>query len=163
MKVCNIIAMGFFCILIVGCSETMETSQGRHLIDAELVNSYNDIAVQNAIISQHTLFPYHFVKNGAELNELGERDLAVLANHFMEHPGQLNIRRSDSSMDPYQARVDFVLDRLKKAGIDTERIRISDGMPGGSGMLSEKVLVILEEERKGSSKRASTGYRARIR
>lgn len=151
MKVCNIIAMGFLCILIVGCSETMETSQGRHLIDAELVNSYNDIAVQNAIVSQHTLFPYHFVKNGAELNELGERDLAVLANHFMEHPGQLNIRRSDSSMAPYQARVDFVLDRLKKAGIDTERIRISDGMPGGSGMLSEKVLVILEEERKGSS------------
>ena len=159
MKLYMIITMGFFCILIVGCSETVEKSQDRHLINSELINSYNDIAVQNAIISQHTLFPYHFVKNGAALNELGQRDFGVLTKYFMKHPGHLNIRRNDSSMDLYQARVNFVLEKLKEAGIDAEQIRISDGMPGGPGMPSERVLLILQEAYKASSTKTSTTFR----
>ena len=51
MKLYMIITMGFFCILIVGCSETVEKSQDRHLINSELINSYNDIALQNEVAS----------------------------------------------------------------------------------------------------------------
>ena len=161
MKVYMIIMMCFLVFLMVGCPETVEKNLDEHLINSELINSYYDTALENAIISQHTLFPYHFVKNGAELNELGQRDLSVLTKYFMKHPGKLNIRRNDCSMDLYRGRVKFVLDKLEKAGIDGEQIRISDGMPGGSGMPSERVLIILQDAYKTSSTKTSTTYKSR--
>ena len=156
MKLRRIVTMSLFCVLMVGCRENVEKSSDRRLINTELVNSLNDIEIQNAIISQHTLFPYHFVKNGAELNELGQRDFAILARHFMEHPGHLNIRRNNIPADLYEARVNLVLDRLKEAGINTERISVSDDMPGGSGMASERILIILENAYKGTPAKTTT-------
>ncbi|MHC4457655.1 MAG: hypothetical protein ACYS0I_11310 [Planctomycetota bacterium] len=156
MKVCTIIMMCFLAFLLVGCSETTEKKLDMHLINSELINSYNDIALENAIITQHTLFPYHFVNNAAELNELGQRDMGVLTKNFLKNPGKLNIRRNDCSMELYRARVKFVLDVLKDAGIDAEQIRISDGMPGGAGMPSQQVLLILEDADKTPSITTST-------
>ena len=147
-----------FCILTVGCQEDMEESPNNHLINSQLVNSYNDIAMQNAIVSQHTLFTYHFVTNGAELNELGRRDLAALTSHFMNHAGHLNVRRQNTPADLYEARVNLVHARLQEAGIDMERMSISDDMPGGTGMTSERILVILEQPSKGASSGTSTTF-----
>lgn len=158
MKPYTITTIALFGILLVGCSKTLEQDQDRYSINSELINTYNDIAVQNAIISQHTLYPYHFVKNSAELNELGLRDFGVLATHFMKNPGQLNIRRDGVSMDIYHTRLEFVIDKLKEAGIDTEKISIADGMPGGSGMLSKKIIFILDEKYKTSSKISKGSY-----
>lgn len=138
------------CILTSGCQQSTEQGPDKHLVNSRLIHSYNDTAIENAIISQHTLFPYHFVQNRAELNELGQRDLAVLAGHFMKHPGSLNIRRHEITAELYEARVNFVRERLRQAGINVERMSISDGMPGGSGMASERVLTILEEETQGT-------------
>ena len=146
-----IIMTVLFCILTIGCQENMEESPNKHLINSQLVNSYNDIAMQNAIVTQHTLFPYHFVTDGAELNELGRRDLAALTSHFMNHAGHLNIRRQNTPADIYEARVNMVHARLQEAGIDMERMSISDDMPGGSGITSERILVILEQKSKGAS------------
>lgn len=139
-----------FCILTLGCEPSAEQGPDKQLVNRRLINSYNDTAIENAIISQHTLFPYHFVQNGAELNELGQRDLAVLAGHFMKHPGNLNIRRYDTAAELYEARVNTVRERLREAGINVERMSISDGMPGGSGMASERVLTILEGKTQGT-------------
>ena len=158
MKLHMMIMTVLFCILTVGCQEDMEKSPSNHLINSQLVNSYNDIAIQNAIVSQHTLFPYHFVKNGAELNELGQRDIAALTSHFMKHPGHLNIRRHNTTADLYEARVNVVHERLQEAGIDMERISISDNMPGGSGVASERILIILEQASKGASSGTSTTF-----
>ncbi len=146
MKIITNIIMMLFCILIVGCQESVEESPDRHLINSQLINSYNDIALENAIISQHTLFPYHFVKNGAELNELGKRDLTVLIRHFLKQSGHLNIRKHNIPTELYEARVESVHIRLQEAGIKMDRITISDDMPGGSGITSESVLIILAEE-----------------
>jgi len=151
MKLGMIIMTVLFCILTIGCQENMEESPNKHLINSQLVNSYNDIAMQNAIVTQHTLFPYHFVTDGAELNELGRRDLAALTSHFMNHAGHLNIRRQNTPADIYEARVNMVHARLQEAGIDMERMSISDDMPGGSGITSERILVILEQKSKGAS------------
>jgi hypothetical protein len=134
----------------------MEKGPDNPMINQQLVKSYNDIAMQNAIISQHTLFPYHFITNGAELNELGRRDIAALTSHFIRYPGKLNIRRHNTAADLYEARVNLVHERLQQAGIDMERIRISDDMPGGSGMTSERVLVILERTPQSSSTTSSS-------
>lgn len=156
MKLITILTMSCMCILIAGCAEEVQKGPDKALINAELMNSFNDIAMQNAIISQHTLYPYHFVNNSAKLNELGQRDLDVLTKHFMENPGQLNIRRHDISSDLYDARVNLVLDQLKEAGIATENISVSDGMPGGPGMPTERILIILEDSGKVDTTRKAT-------
>ncbi len=163
MKLYILITLGLLYLLIAGCTETEQDPFNEQLINTELINTYNDIAIQNAIISQHTLFPYHFVKDGAELNELGQRDLDILAAHLIEHPGLLNVRRDNSSDDLYKTRVDFVLGKLKQAGINTERISISDGMPGGTGMPSESVLTILERSDKISTAKTSTTYKSKAK
>lgn len=151
MKLSMMIMAVLFCVLTVGCQEDTAEAPNDHLINSRLLNSYNDIAIQNAIVSQHTLFPYHFVKNGAELNELGQKDLAALTSHFINYPGHLNIRKHNTAEDLYDARVNMVRERLQQAGIAMERISISDGMPGGSGITSERVLVILERASEGIS------------
>ena len=159
MKMTMITTLVLFCALTVGCQEeNMENPPDERLMNSKLINTYSDIAIQNAIISEHTMFPYHFVKNSAKLNELGKRDLAVLTAHFAENGGHLNIRQLGASADLYGARVDVVRERLKEAGIDMERISISDGMPGGSGMSSEKVLVILEQTPESAGTESSTAY-----
>lgn len=140
-------------VLLMGCEESATERPDERAVNTRLMNSYNDMAVQNAIISQHTLYAYHFVPDGPQLNELGERDLAVLIQHFARNGGSLNIRRHEASPELYQARVNAVRDRLREAGISKERVSISDSMPGGSGMASETVLVILES--KGVSAPAS--------
>jgi len=158
MKLSMITMIILFCVLTVGCQENMEESPNKHLINSQLVNSYNDIAMQNAIVTQHTLFPYHFVTNGAELNELGRRDLAALTSQFMNHAGHLNIRRQNTPADLYEARVNMVHARLQEAGIDMKRMSISDDMPGGTGITSERILVILEQASKGASSGTSTTF-----
>ena len=163
MKLSMILTVVLFCISMIGCQESVEESPDKHLINSQLLNSYYDIAMQNAIISQHTLFPYHFVKNGSELNELGQRDLAVLTKHFMQYAGNLNVRRHNTPAELYEARVNVVRERMRKAGIDIERISISDDMPGGSGMASERILIILEKAGEGVSTGTSTTFRSGTR
>lgn len=148
-----VIVTVLLCILIIGCQENVQQDSSHRLVNVQLVRSYNDIAIQNAIVSQHTLFPYHFVTDGAELNELGQRDLAALTSHFIKHPGHLNIRRHNTPAALYEARVNVVHERLLEAGVDAKRISISDDMPGGTGITSERVLTILEK----APVRASTG------
>ena len=162
MKNCTIMLMCVICVVMAGCQgnakEPNPSELDRSRINVGLVNSYNDLAMQNAIITQHTLYPYHFVKNGAELNELGRRDLAILAGHFKENPGRLNVRYDGLAMDIYTARVNLVLEGLKKAGVDAKRITISDGMPGGSGMASERMLKILAAAEANNTKTTSGTY-----
>jgi len=164
MKFCKVVMMSLFFVLMVGgCNENAETGLDKHLINTELVKSVNNIAIENAIISQHTLFPYHFVKNGAMLNELGERDFSVLMRHFTEHTGVLNIRRNSIQQELYDARVKLIVNKLEKAGVDTERMSISDGMPGGPGMSSEKIVTILEKIKEEPQRQMTTTDRTRMR
>ena len=69
---------GIICLaafLLAGCEEEQKAARvDQKKLDIELVNTLNNIQVENAIITQHTLYPYHFVTDGAGLNDLGERD-----------------------------------------------------------------------------------------
>jgi len=146
MKVKTTILVILFYVLLSGCNENKVQNPDKSLINAQLIQTYNDMALENAIIAQHTLYPYHFIQNGAGLNELGKRDLGILINHFVTSPGFLNIRKSDTPSDLYASRVEFVYQQLQKAGLNTDKINITDEMPGGSGIASETILVILEKE-----------------
>ena len=114
-----------------------------------LMNTVNDMAMRNAIVRQRTLFPYHFAVNGAALNELGQHDLAVLAGHYKQNPGHINIRRGGATKQLYDARAATVMQILRKAGINTRRMKATDLPPSGDGLASEQVLVIVQGKQAG--------------
>jgi hypothetical protein len=145
-----VLIMSFVCVVVLcGCQEkqqaepTVDTSQ----VNRKIVDTYSDLAIQNAIIAQHTLYPYHFINNSAQLNGLGERDLSVLVQHFHDNPGQLVLQQGGTESLLYQSRAQTVYEKLLQGGIPDEKIRITDGMPGGNGMASNSMIEILETEK----------------
>jgi hypothetical protein len=162
MRRYGVLAVCLVCSLGGGCQENLHESQGDRNLDVELVNTLNDLGVENAVVAQHTLYPYHFAANGEELNELGHRDLAVLARHFAKHEGTLNVRRGETAPELYEARLTYIIEELKNAGVDTGRMVIADGMPGGPGMPSERVVTIMKKAAETSGSAQSTSYSGTI-
>lgn len=142
--------------LVCGCQERTSREEASKRFDMELVNTLNNVGVEQAILAQHTLYPYHFVTDGEELNQLGQHDLDVLARHFRQYAGTLNIRPGEVPAQLYEARVVHVAERLKQAGVEADRVNIADGMPGGTGMSSERAVIILAATAGGSGR--SRGY-----
>jgi hypothetical protein len=149
-------------VLALGCHAPHPTAE--HDVGVAENKYLNDTAIGNAIIAQRTLYPYHFIPDAPTVNELGEHDLGVLTEHFKRHPGKLNVRRGATPEDLYQSRVDYVAGRLSQAGVNLGPIE--DGSPGGEGMLSERVLTVLEKsyEKEGQGDQGgdmgATGARA---
>ncbi len=137
-------------------SSTPEPAQ-QQAADAWMVAQVRDAAIVNAVVAQHTLFPYHFVANGDQLNELGARDLAVLAAHFRAQPGALSVRRGAAPEELYAARVQTVRKMLADAGVDAARLTLHDAPAGGSGMSSERVVQILALEARTTDASAGGG------
>ena len=144
MKHFTILILSSATIAALGCEKVEHAMDDPRSLNAAMLNSYNVAAVDHAIIRQHTLYPFHFVTDGAQLNELGRREVDVLAGHFKDFPGALNVRRGKADNALYEARSRTVVDALAKAGVDVERMMVSDGLPGGDGVVSERVLIIQE-------------------
>ncbi len=128
------------------CNSPQWPEQRREVMNAWSVNEYQRDSIEAAIVSQHTLYPYHFVQNGADLNELGARDLSVLAEHYRDNPGTLKVRRADTASDLYNSRLATVSALLVEHGVDTDRVKINNGPAGGDGVSSERMLIILDEK-----------------
>ncbi len=130
-------------------ADALARDQAARELDAEMVTGVRDAAVKNGIIAQRTIFPYHFVPDAATLNELGRRDLAVLAEHFQAAAdgAALNIRRGGVVDALYDARVRAVTDELGRSGIPDGKLRIADALLGGDGMASDRVTIVLERDR----------------
>jgi len=153
-----ILAVGLVCVvLLYGCQEQQADPNPVNAseVNRKIVSTYSDLMIQNAIITQHTLYPYHFVNNSALLNDLGEKDLAVLIEHFLENPGKLIFRQGETEPLLYQGRVLTVYEKMLAAGIADEKIHISDGMPGGEGVSSNVMIEILEDEKSTDMTRGS--------
>ena len=101
-------------------------------------------SLHQAILAQSTFYPYHFVTNASTLNELGWRDLQVLAEHFVAHGGSLSVRRANAPEELYNERVKAGQDALAAAGVEAGRVKISDSLPGGPGTTSERMLEVME-------------------
>ena len=149
MRLYSAIGICLVCGLVGGCQNGAPKPTAEANLDAALVKTLNNIGVENAILTQHTLYPYHFAADAENLNELGSRDFAVLARHFMKHPGVLNIHKGQAGDELYKARVAYVTRSLKEAGVEADRVHLSDGMPGGSGRPSEQVVTILQKPGQG--------------
>jgi hypothetical protein len=106
--------------------------------------SLRDEAIRNALITQHTLYPYHFEQGGAELTDLGRQDLAVLVEHAQRQSGRLNVKQGGISEELYAARLDAVKRALTAGGLDSGRITLVDALPGGDGMPSTTVNQLIQ-------------------
>ena len=149
MKAFVIVTVAALIGVLSGCEIAPDNRATHSAADTLLVRSYADDALRNGIITQHTLYPFHFVANSAELNELGRHDLAILAGHFKRHPGHLNVRRGREDAKLYAQRVQAIVESLKQAGVDAEQMTTGDALPGGEGMSSERVVSILSEKSAG--------------
>ena len=150
MRLKEILAMSVVCVVVFcGCQQEQADTNtvDEDVINRKIVDTYSDLAIQNAIIAQHTLYPYHFVNNGAQLNGLGERDLSVLVQHFQDNPGQLTLQQGGTEERLYQSRFQTVYEKLLAGGIPDGKIKITDGMPGGNGIASNSIIEILETEK----------------
>jgi hypothetical protein len=105
------------------------------------VTTYQDDHVAAAVLSQHTLFPHHFKANSAELNGLGKRDLSILIDHYVENPGSLNIRNSDTPKALYDSRVAAVKEAMTNAGVN---VAIGNDFAGGDGLTGDHVVTVLD-------------------
>lgn len=135
----------------VGCNENPDMGADSPEATSWLVKSYNDVAIENAIIRQHTMLPYHFIQNSDQLNEIGKRDLGILATHFKKHPGRLNVRKGNVAGGLYETRVRTVRDMMAQAGVDIQKVDVQDTLPGGDGMSSDEVVFILTQQTEGDA------------
>jgi hypothetical protein len=55
-----------------------------------------------------------------------------------------------------------VVGQLKLAGVKTDRLSVSDGMPGGTGVSSERMVIILDESENASRATRRTAGTGRI-
>ncbi|MEX0655100.1 MAG: hypothetical protein WD534_03965 [Phycisphaeraceae bacterium] len=110
-----------------------------------------DQQVQNAIVTERTVYPHHFAADSPRLNALGQRQVAVLAAAFRDRPAEglsrMNLSRGEAPDALYRARVQQVHAALAQHGVEPGRIEIVDEVPGGSGIEAERAADALEMDR----------------
>ncbi|MEW6747968.1 MAG: hypothetical protein AB1486_35070 [Planctomycetota bacterium] len=84
------------------------------------------------------------------------RDLDVLTTYYREYSGKLRVQRGGAAADLYAARVRTVKSSLVNGGVDISRIEISEGLPGGDGVDSERAVRLLIAAEKTSTKSSTT-------
>jgi len=144
MKTCLLTVAVAAALALAGCDDSPKVDGMGAVLDPMLVDETQDAQIDSAIIRQQALFPYHFVTGSAQCNELGNRDLAVLADHYRQNPGRLTVRCGDAGADLYAARVKAVTESLARMGVAADRVQIVDVAPGGDGMMSDRVIFIID-------------------
>ena len=99
--------------------------------------------VENKIIAQSTLYPFHFVDNDSRLNAVGRYDLDKIVSHYKEHPGELHVRQGEATPTLYSERITQVVEVLKSTGIKESRINVTDVAPEENPAQGERVIEIL--------------------
>jgi hypothetical protein len=142
--------LGFACgLFLVACAGPYAHDQWvRGERERWVVPTVRDAAVRKAIVVQRTLYPYHFAPDSAELNGLGRKDVDVLIEHFrdLDESGEVNVRRGDTPEPLYAARLESVRRAFLDAAVEPSRIHFRDGVAGGDGMPSGRILEILTSE-----------------
>ena len=144
MKTIHVLILGGLIAAATGCRSPQADMRG---IDSMWSGeSLRAASLNAAIVTQATLYPYHFGTGTAVLNELGRRDVGLLAAHFRDHAGTLNVRRAGAAQGLYDERLAVVRAALSAAGVAPAQIALADAAPGGDGMESGRVLHILTVE-----------------
>jgi len=120
--------------------------------DKEFVRQpFQDQATQG-VLRQRTIFEHEFEAGSARLTSLGQRDVRILAGALREDGGSISVRQGSASAELYAARRETVRKALVAEGIATDRIRLNDAPPGGSGTGSVEALLVRERIQKSPMK-----------
>lgn len=143
--------------LAAGCS-TPSTSETQETFGrAWIGDAFHRASIDRAILTQRTLYPFHFHAETAELNALGRQDLEVLAEHLVEHPGTVHLHRGAASDALFTERADAVALALVEAGVQPGDVRIGENAPGGPGIAGPRVIEETERARTDSLEREEEG------
>ncbi len=129
---------------LVGCESLAGNPHEEAEVDRLLAESVFRAQIDQAIVTQNTLYPYHFTQYGYALNPLGLRDLQVLAERYCRNGGVLNVHQGDAPDALYARRVQAVRDALRDLGVPAGNFEIADGLPGGEGLPADDALRALQ-------------------
>ncbi len=115
------------------------TNDDRAATNAWLMRTYFDDQVTNGIVTQHTIYPHHFVDGTARLTERGRRDLAVLAGYYADNGGgMLVMPHGRVPHDLYEQRVAAVRVALASGGVEPSLVIIDGGVWNGDSIRSTR-------------------------
>jgi hypothetical protein len=144
---------GALVLTLGACRAPTEQGYGNELVGGHnlwTARATFEEAAQAAVIREHTLYAHHFEPDAAALNQLGQRDVRWLAQHYLANPFglpvSLNVRCAGVSEALYQERLESVRAAFEQQGLDASLLAIEDGLPGGDGLASARVHAALSAE-----------------
>lgn len=130
--------------VLAGCCNWCDQSpQWGQISDQRLVASIVDEQAVEAIHRQRAIYAHHFVPGTADLNELGLRDLAILAAKDRERPGTIHVILGEDEESLRSARMNSIREFLKVQGVEVARMNFDEGEPGGDGINAEETAIAI--------------------
>lgn len=105
-------------------------------INKDIVETSYNAQINNGIRRDRTIYPYHFISNEADLNDLGRDQIDALTSDIVKRPIRVNVPRFENDEELHEARVAVVRNRLVENGITEDRINIHDELSGGPGQVT---------------------------
>lgn len=106
------------------------------VMNKKVITSSYDAQINAGIRRDRTIYPYHFVTEEADLNDLGRDQIDALTADLTKRPVRVNVPKFDNDEELHEARVAVVRQRLVENGIGEDRIAIQDGLSGGPGLVT---------------------------
>ncbi|MCE5228585.1 hypothetical protein LLG95_03185 [bacterium] len=130
----------FAILLASGCKEWSKPTVADDQRDRRVVVSLIDEQAAQAIQRQRAIYPFYFITGTAELNDLGRRDLIVLADIQRQSPGVVHVYRDREAPGLHAARLRAIREFFENEGVPVGRVRFDEGWPGGDGEGAEAVV-----------------------
>lgn len=126
MKIATALTSLAFAWSMVGCASQEPVFEGRHFLNRAMTRTIFDDQIANSIVSEHTVYPHHFVADSAELNPVGEQHLNVLSHHYKSNlDPTLNTKESARSVSvSFEYDKDGLGDKAK-ATLDTAAVTLN--------------------------------------
>ena len=132
-------------LLLAACTTPDKDFEDRSIRNMWVGDHMRNASMEQAVLTEKTLYAHHFDTDSAALSQLGRRDLGILSDHLAANSGRLVVKRGDASTELYAARIETVTNVLKAAGLAEDQIRVSDGSPGGDGISSDRLVEIFAD------------------
>ena len=124
----------------------------QYAVDKEYVREPFNDQTRLGVIRQRSLYEVHFKPDSAKLSNLGQRDVAILAEALRSEGGRISVPKGIASDTLYAARIEQVRLALVEAGIDMAHVKIGDEDEGGIGSSTHEALLIQADIRKSPMK-----------
>ena len=133
-------------LAVVGCRNdrkgkvVAEPAPDERTLNTMMVRAALEQDTRNAVAAERIIYSYHFHPATASLNELGERQVQVLAETLRDQPeARVSVVQGEAGDELYKRRLETVRARFAEAGADANRLHVGPGVPGGPGVSSELI------------------------